>query len=319
LTGLPDQLAQVYGAQDPQRASTERTLTPERIDELRQFSSRLLDYFIRTQAGARGRGYRWRGRTEGHTLTSGLDDYPRARPPSAGELHVDLFAWVTYMLVVDTELSAHASDDAHAANQTLVRERQLEEHLQLLDQLHWNAEQNMYCDVTTRVRDDYDELEDDERDAEETVFVCHRGYVSLLPMALGLVPPDSDKLGHILDMIEDPDELWTAYGLRSLSKRDPYYGKDENYWRGPIWMNINYLVLASLHKNYMSAAGPFREQAHRLYRDLRTNLIANVLEQYQKTGFFWENYSPEDGHGQGTHPFTGWTALVVLIMAEQYQ
>ncbi|KAJ2712148.1 Processing alpha glucosidase I, partial [Coemansia spiralis] len=134
-----------------------------------------------------------------------------------------------------------------------------------------------------------------------------------------LVAADSPRLGHILDMLEDPAELWTAYGIRSLSARDTYYGKDENYWRGPIWLNINYLVLAALHKTYAALPGPFREQAARIYRGLRENLIANVLGQYDKTGFFWENYSAEDGHGQGTHPFTGWTSLIVLIMAEQYQ
>ncbi|KAJ2761764.1 Processing alpha glucosidase I [Coemansia nantahalensis] len=224
------------------------------------------------------------------------------------------------MLAVDTELAAHDSGGGRAANQTAVRERerQLEEHLQLLDELHWNPERNMYCDVTTRARADYDELEDDGGDPEEAVFVCHRGYVSLFPVLLGLVAPDSPKLGHILDMVEDPAELWTAYGLRSLSARDPYYGKDENYWRGPIWLNVNYLVLAALHKTYATAPGPFRDQAARIYRELRANLVANVLGQYQSTGFFWENYSPDDGHGQGTHPFTGWTSLIVLIMAEQY-
>jgi len=46
---------------------------------------------------SRVEGYRWRGRTMGHTLTSGLDDYPRAPIPSVGELHVDLLCWIGYM------------------------------------------------------------------------------------------------------------------------------------------------------------------------------------------------------------------------------
>ncbi|KAJ2778238.1 Processing alpha glucosidase I [Coemansia javaensis] len=316
LAALEDQLAQVYGDDAGGRAPG-----AEHVAELRQLSSRLAGFFRRTQAGARGRGYRWRGRSMDHTLASGLDDYPRARPPSSGELHVDLFAWVTYMLLVDTELAAYAGDDgggARGLNETRAAEARLEEHLRLLDELHWNAAENMYCDVTMRARADYDELDDEPGDAEEPVFVCHRGYVSLLPMALGLVPADSPKLGHILDMIEDPDALWSEYGLRSLARSDAFYGKGENYWRGPVWININYLVLASLHTNYAAADGPHRAQAARIYRALRENVIANVLGQYRKTGFFWENYSAEDGRGQGTHPFTGWTSLIVLIMAEQY-
>jgi mannosyl-oligosaccharide glucosidase len=62
------------------------------------------DWFRRTQAGdikswdrdafSSKEGYRWRGRTPDHCLTSGLDDYPRARPPHTGELHVDLLSWM---------------------------------------------------------------------------------------------------------------------------------------------------------------------------------------------------------------------------------
>jgi mannosyl-oligosaccharide glucosidase len=64
------------------------------------------DWFRRTQAGdirtwdrdafSSKEGYRWRGRTPDHCLTSGLDDYPRARPPHTGELHVDLLSWMGY-------------------------------------------------------------------------------------------------------------------------------------------------------------------------------------------------------------------------------
>lgn len=49
------------------------------------------------QSRSRVEGYRWRGRTLTHTLTSGLDDYPRAPHPSVGELHVDLLSWIGFM------------------------------------------------------------------------------------------------------------------------------------------------------------------------------------------------------------------------------
>jgi mannosyl-oligosaccharide glucosidase len=40
-------------------------------------------------------GYRWRGRTAEHVLTSGIDDYPRGLP-HAGELHLDLLCWIGF-------------------------------------------------------------------------------------------------------------------------------------------------------------------------------------------------------------------------------
>lgn len=63
------------------------------------------EWFRRTQRGqikqysrkarSRTEAYRWRGRTEQHVLTSGMDDYPRGRP-HAGELHLDLISWMAF-------------------------------------------------------------------------------------------------------------------------------------------------------------------------------------------------------------------------------
>jgi len=49
------------------------------------------------QSRSRVEGYRWRGRTMTHTLTSGLDDYPRSPQPSVAELHVDMLSWIGFM------------------------------------------------------------------------------------------------------------------------------------------------------------------------------------------------------------------------------
>ena len=63
------------------------------------------DWFRRTQRGqikqygrkarSRTEAYRWRGRSETHVLTSGMDDYPRGSP-HAGELHLDLISWMGF-------------------------------------------------------------------------------------------------------------------------------------------------------------------------------------------------------------------------------
>ena len=50
-------------------------------------------------------GYRWRGRKGYHTLTSGLDDYPRSPEPHPGELHLDLISWVGLYSKLLAELS----------------------------------------------------------------------------------------------------------------------------------------------------------------------------------------------------------------------
>lgn len=40
-----------------------------------------------------------------------------------------------------------------------------------------------------------------------------------------------------------------------------------------------------------------------------------MYENWEKTQFAWEQYHPETGVGQRTQHFTGWTSLVVKIMA----
>lgn len=74
-----------------------------------------------------------------------------------------------------------------------------------------------------------------------------KGYISIFPFLLGLLSPSSPHLGPILKAVRDPEQLWSDFGLRSLSKSHPDFGQGENYWRGPIWIPLNYLALQSLY------------------------------------------------------------------------
>jgi len=93
---------------------------------------------------------------------------------------------------------------------------------------------------------------------------------------------------------------------------------DAPYWRGPVWINMNYLILSALH-HYAQEDGPYKTRAAEVYKELRQNLIGNIVHNYFKSGYFWEQYdNAASGKGKGAHPFTGWTSLVVLMMAEIY-
>lgn len=41
--------------------------------------------------------------------------------------------------------------------------------------------------------------------------------------------------------------MWTPYGIRSMSNKDPFYEQAGNYWTAPIWININYLMISALN------------------------------------------------------------------------
>jgi len=47
-------------------------------------------------------------------------------------------------------------------------------------------------------------------------------------------------------------------------------------------------------------------------------VLQTVLGEYHRTGFMWEQYDDKEGVGIRGHPFTGWTALIVNVMAEKY-
>lgn len=295
-------------------SSSEKANIRSRLINLYPLLQKHYQWYRRTQAGdiksydreafSTKEGYRWRGRTPRHILPSGLDDYPRAQPPHPGELHLDLISWIGLMsrslITISNLLDAKDDVETYTKHLTAITRN--------LDDLHWSDKHNVYCDATI---DDY----------EEHQLVCHKGYLSLFPFMLDLLPHNHKSIPATLDLIADPEQLWSSYGIRSLSQQDEFYGTDENYWRSPIWMNINYLIVKSLHTlatdttSATAAPSKTREQARKIYSDLRKNLVNNVVKQWKDNGFAWEQYNPNTGLGQRTQHFTGWTSLVVVIMS----
>lgn len=219
--------------------TTHATALKEHIRRFYPLLKRHYFWFRKTQSGdiksydreafSTKEAYRWRGRTPRHILTSGLDDYPRAQPPHPGELHTDLISWmgmVSRSLRRVAESLGETEDVAEfkGYENAIIRN---------IDDLHWSDSSKTFCDATI---DDY----------EESVHVCHKGYISIFPFITGLLPPDSPRLKAVLDLMSDPEELWSDYGIRSLSKKHELYGTDENYWRSPVWINMNYLVMKNL-------------------------------------------------------------------------
>ncbi|XP_075887768.1 mannosyl-oligosaccharide glucosidase [Nelusetta ayraudi] len=302
------------------------------------------EWYNTTQTGPLPNSYRWRGRDNDtnlflnpKTLTSGLDDYPRASHPSAEELHVDLHCW----MALTSGIMARIARLLGEPHQEYERSHQVLSDNGLLNELHWSERLRAFSDVgnhteavsllpekvymspgQARHQPPVTRLVRSVNHTPKMQHVNALGYVSLFPFLLNVLTPDSDKLEHLFRDMRDPNKLWTPFGLRSLSRTDPLYMKrntehDAPYWRGPIWININYLAVRALH-HYGNTEGPHQEKAAALYRELRTNIINNVFRQYLDTGYIWEQYNDSTGRGQGSHPFTGWSSLTLLMMAEQY-
>ncbi|KAK3040834.1 hypothetical protein RJ639_029178 [Escallonia herrerae] len=229
-------------------------------------------WFNTTQSGKDPSSYFWHGRDNEtirelnpKTLSSGLDDYPRASHPSREERHLDLRCW---MLL--------AADCMHSISELLLKESELGQEygltakvlsdFDILNQMHFDNAHGAYFDYgnhTEQVRlswkiveagGNYPSRELVREVVENPILrlVPHIGYVSLFPFMRRIIPPQSWILEKQLDLISNRSTLWTDFGLRSLARTSSMYMKrntehDPPYWRGPIWMNMNYMILSSLH------------------------------------------------------------------------
>ena len=74
---------------------------------------------------------------------------------------------------------------------------------------------------------------------------------------------------------------------------------------------------AGLH-HYAKTPGPAAARAAEIYDELRANLVGNMQRVWEETGYLWEQYNQDTGAGQRNRPFAGWSALVLLAIAEIY-
>lgn len=318
-----------------------------RLEILERLYPRLqawVSWYNTTQTGEQMGAYRWRGRElfqenelNPKTLTSGLDDYPRASHPDKMERHIDLRCWLAFATGVMAELAQMLGHD----HSKFLETHNYLSNNKLMDELHLSPQSKTYADwgehtdsVALKAERSTQMPNSPHQQPQPRKIRTYRtqpeyrfvdsafGYVSLFPFFLEILEPSSPSLAVILQKMHDPDILWTNHGIRSLSKQSPMYMKrntddDPPYWRGQIWINMNYLALKALY-HYGSEPGPYSEDAKRIYTELRHNVVRNIFNQYKKSGYIWEQYNDASGEGSGCKPFTGWSALVVLIMSEQY-
>lgn len=118
------------------------------------FLDRWYEWLVRTQRGPVAEPdavtFRWRGRKANdgklisNTLSSGLDDYPRASSPSENEMHVDLVTWMVKMSDVMGRLSSFIGLDAA---KTEAFEGDKARFLKGLDLFHWNDALQSFFDI----------------------------------------------------------------------------------------------------------------------------------------------------------------------------
>lgn len=98
-----------------------------------------------------------------------------------------------------------------------------------------------------------------------------------LPLISGAATPE--QAAKLVAQLSDPDRFGTPFGVPSISRRsEASYQKD--MWRGPVWININYLIGQGL-----------RRYGYRAEADALWNATLREEEKfYLKYGTFFEFY-----------------------------
>lgn len=305
------------------------------------------------------------------TLRSETNDY------DLSERHVDLHCWMAHGARIMNNLQNYLQPSSITSFDNEIYSSYFWMLVESLDRLHWiegneTSKIPMYADFGVHTDDvrlvKVKGIEDPVRIVGQDVppkwrFVdSHVGYNALFPLFFRLVK-NSQRLNAILDIIEGINNSNTANhglltkgcGLRSLSKNSPLYKvrntkHDPPYWRGSVWINMQYLACSSLyyyanlpeptdsiytnHNNKNINLEPIqyldlktKQRCKQLYDKIRNDVIKCVYTEWKRTGYVWEQYEDEPvsdnvfgsiHKGKGTRPFTGWSANVVLLMAEIY-
>lgn len=138
-------------------------------------------------------------------------------------------------------------------------------------------------------------------------------WSSFLPLDDGLLA-QADARRMIRKHLLNPDEMKSEFGIRSLAKNDPAYNNEAiinpySNWRGPIWINANFLDWIAL-----------RRYGYRAEAQWLAETLAGVLHRdIARWGSMHEDYDAENGLGLAPTPaqspggrfagFVGWNLL----------
>ena len=138
-------------------------------------------------------------------------------------------------------------------------------------------------------------------------------WSNFLPLVDGVLPREEGRRVISLYLL-NPAQMRSDHGMRSLSHFDPAYNNQAiidpySNWRGPIWINANFLDWIALRRY------GFNDQA----RWLAIALASDVHRDIEKWGSMHEDYDAETGDGLAPTPaqspggkfagFVGWNLL----------
>lgn len=124
---------------------------------------------------------------------------------------------------------------------------------------------------------------------------------NLFPLITGRLPEEINE--RLVAHLTDEREFWPRYPVPTVAMDDPKYDPNQ-MWRGPTWVNVNYLLIEGL----------FRSGYEELARELRRRTLELICGQNDVC----EYYHPELGiRPPKAASVFGWSSAVFIDLAIQ--
>ena len=213
-----------------------------------------------------------------HPFSSGLDDSPLwddGMPVTSPDLN-------TYLCLQQEALSRIARVIGAEQDAVMWTDRADQMVKRMLDEL-WDEEAGLF------------------RACHEGKYVEARTPFNLFPLLTGRLP--SAIADRLVAHLADPREFWPRYPVPTVALDDPKFDPWQ-MWRGPTWVNVNYLLTEGLARSG--------------YLELARELRRRTLDLIAGQGDIYEYYHPVTGaNPPKAASLFGWSAAVYIDLAIQ--
>jgi putative isomerase len=213
-----------------------------------------------------------------HPFSSGLDDSPLwddGLPVESPDLNTYLFLQQEALARIARVIGQDEDAD--------LWERRAKSMVQRIIRLRWDAQPGIFWATRNGAR------------------VSVRTPFNLFPLLTGNLP--SNIADRLVANLTDPRQFWTRYPVPTVSISESKYDPAQ-MWRGPTWININYLLIEGLRRS------GYNKLAHELRR--------RTLDLISRNEDIYEFYHPETGEPPPKAASTfGWSSAIFIDLAIQ--
>jgi hypothetical protein len=214
----------------------------------------------------------------GHPFSSGLDDSPLwdgGMPVCSPDLNAYLVLQMQCLAEIAVEIGETGEAEAWKAKAAAFLKR--------MENLLWDEQAGMYF-----------------AHRNQTAIRLKTPF-SLFPLLSGKL--NAQRAARLVNQIDDRETFRSKFPVPSVALDEAAFNP-EQMWRGPAWVNVNYLLIEGLIRS------GFFEEA----RVLRRLTLQRLMNQSD----FYEYYNPLTGEpGKKAAPIFGWSAALFIDLALQ--